>query len=513
MMTPFTANLERLFASSPRLTAVGFATLGVLLTATFAPFGLRFLAPAAVLPVLLSALLCAPRQSARHGFFFGVGLFGSGTYWIYVSVHVFGQAPLWIAILLMASLVLIMSVYCALIAGLTAALSERSPWRLALVGPAVWVVIEWLRGWLFSGFPWLSLGYGQIDSPLAGWAPVLGVYGVSLMLLVSVVGLVPLLARDRAPAAALLLVVAPWLAGSGLKLVEWTAPAGEPRVTTLVQGGVPQDRKWLREQFAPTLKLYRDALLAARDSHLVVWPEVAIPAVMSSVPAYLEQLQRDVAAGGKTLALGILEPHANGMQVYNSVLLLDGQREQTYRKRHLVPFGEYFPVPDFVREWMRLLSLPNTDMQAGAATQPVLVAADGTRLAAAICYEDAYGAEQLAQLPEAEILINVSNDAWFGDSIAPHQHLEVARMRALEAGRWIARATNTGISAFVGPDGSLHSVAPQFEFATLTAAIEPRAGSTPYVRTGNTPLIAVLCAILAARLLFMRQARSRNSID
>ena len=506
-------SFERLIATSPRSAALGFAAVGVMLTTSFAPFGLRFLAPAAVLPVLMSALLFTPRQSARCGFFFGLGMFGSGTYWIYVSVHVFGQAPLWIALLLMASLVLIMSMYCALIAGCASALSARSPWRLVVVGPAVWVVVEWLRGWLFSGFPWLSLGYGQIDSPLSGWAPVLGVYGVSLMLLVSVVAVVPLLAGASARWAAVLLLISPWVAGSALQLVEWTEPTGEPRITTLVQGGVPQDRKWQREQFAPTLNLYRDALLAARESHLVVWPEVAIPAVMSSVPAYLEQLQRDVAASSKTLALGILEPHANGTQVYNSVLLLDGRREQTYRKRHLVPFGEYFPVPDFVREWMRLLSLPNTDMQAGAAEQPVLVAADGTRLAAAICYEDAYGAEQLMGLPEAEILINVSNDAWFGDSIAPHQHLEVARMRALEVGRWIARATNTGISAFIGPDGSLHAVAPQFEFATLTAALEPRSGATPYVRTGNTPLITFLAAILAARLLLMLRAKRLHSID
>ena len=491
---------DRLFAlasDSPRATNVGFLIGGAVLTSAFAPFGLWFIAPLCALPLLLSTLRCSPRQSARHGFFFGVGLFGSGTYWIYVSVHVFGQAPLVIALFLMAGLVLIMASYCALLGWLMARMSQGNPWRLALVGPAAWTLIEWLRGWLFSGFPWLSFGYSQIDSPLAGWAPVLGVYGVSWMLLVSAGGLVVLLSTEQRRIAAVALVVMPWLVGGLLSQASWTAPNGSEQRTTIVQGGISQDRKWLREQFAPTLALYRRALLDAQGSSLVVWPEVAIPALMSTVEDYLGVLQRDVLDSDQTLALGILEPHANGRQVYNSVLVLDGERMQTYRKRHLVPFGEYFPVPDFVREWMRLMSLPSSDMQPGEEEQPLLVAADGTRMAAAICYEDAYGAEQLSALPDAEVLINVSNDAWFGDSIAPFQHLQVARMRALEAGRWVVRATNTGVSAFIDHRGGLRSTANQFEFATLTADVQPRAGATPYVRMGNTPLVALLTLILA----------------
>ncbi len=476
---------------------LGFTALGAALTLTFAPFGYYLLAPVLALPVFLTALYSTPRRAARHAFFFGFGLFLSGTYWIYVSVHVFGQAPLWIAMLLMFGLVLIMAAYCAAVGWAIARLSDGNPWRLALVGPAVWVLIEWLRGWVLSGFPWLSFGYGQIDSPLAGWAPVIGIYGVSWMVLVSASGAVPLVAKSGSRIAAVILIVMPWLTGYALQSQSWTSPSGVPVRTTIVQGGVSQDRKWLDEQFVPTLNLYRDALLDAVDSPLVVWPEVAIPAVMNRVESYLQVLQRDLKPRGQTLAMGILEPHANGRQVYNSVLLLDGERRQTYRKRHLVPFGEYFPVPDFVRSWMRMMSLPNNDMQAGAAEQALLVAADGTRLAAAICYEDAYGAEQLYALPDAEILINVSNDAWFGETIAPHQHLQVARMRALEAGRWVVRATNNGISAFIGPAGELLQTAPQFRFATLTATVERRSGLTPYAFTGNTPLIALLASIVA----------------
>lgn len=482
------------WATQPRrmLVAGTYAALGAVLTLTFAPFNAWYLAPALAVPIFLTALKSTPRRAAWHAFFFGFGLFVSGTYWIYVSVHVFGQAPLWIAIFLMLGLVLIMAVYCATIGWLMARLCGGNAWRLALAGPAVWVLIEWLRGWALSGFPWLSFGYAQIDSPLAGWAPVLGIYGVSWMLLLSAVGVVPLIARQGSKVAAVVLILLPWVVGGTLQQQSWTAASGPALKTTIVQGGVSQDRKWLPEQFVPTLNIYRNALLDAEDSTLVVWPEVAIPAVTTQVESFLEVLQRDIKARGQTLAMGILEPHSNGEQVYNSVLVLDGDREQTYRKRHLVPFGEYFPVPQFVRNWMRMMSLPNRDMHAGADEQPVLVAANGTRFTAAICYEDAYGAEQLYSLPEAEILINVSNDAWFGETIAPHQHLQVARMRALEAGRSVVRATNNGISAIIGPAGELRQTAPQFQFATLTASVEPRAGATPYVRTGNVPLLIVL---------------------
>lgn len=496
-MSKILSLLQRGLDARPLVLSLTYGAFGALLTLSFAPFDLALLAPLFVLPVLLTALYSAPRRAARHAFFFGIGLYLSGTYWIYVSVHVFGQAPLWVALFLMFGLVLIMAGYCAATGWLIARLSGGNVWRLALIAPAVWVLIEWLRGWVLSGFPWLSVGYSQIATPLSGWAPVIGVYGVSWMLLVSTSGLAALLTRRASWLPGATLVLLPWLIGYALLTESWTAPGGSPVTTTIVQGGVSQDRKWEPDQFVPTLNLYRNALLAAHDSTLVVWPEVAIPASTDRVEAYLDLLQEDLGRRRKTLVLGILEPHANGRQYYNSVLLLDGERAQSYRKRHLVPFGEYFPVPEFVRNWMRLMSLPNNDMKAGADEQPLLVTADGTRLAAAICYEDAYGAEQLYALPDATILINVSNDAWFGDSIAPHQHLQIARMRALEAGRWVIRATNNGISAFISPAGELVRTAPQFEFATLEMAVEPREGLTPYARSGNGPLVALLFAVVA----------------
>lgn len=472
-----------------------FFTAGGMLTLAFAPVGLYVLAPLLPLPLLLACLRCSPRDAARYAFWFGAGLFLVGTYWVTISVHVFGQAPLWLAVVLMLGLVLVMAAYFAAIGWGIATLVRGVPWRLAAAAPAVWVAVEWFRGWFLTGFPWLSIGYSQVDSPLAGWLPVLGVYGASFLVLTSAGALAVMLLRPgRERLAAAALALAPWLAGAALAWVPWTEPEGEPRVTTVVQGGVSQDLKWRPDQFRETLELYLDGLNEHSGSDLVVWPEVAIPARADEVEPYLDLLQRTVQASDQTLLLGILE--ADGRDIYNAVMALDGTDRQVYRKRHLVPFGEFFPVPDAVREWMRLMSLPYSDMTPGAPVQPLLETADGNRLAVAICYEDAYGAEQLYALPEADLLVNVSNDAWFGDSNAPHQHLEIARVRAVEAGRYVARATNNGISAFIGPDGELLGTAPQFEYATLTAQLFAMRGATPYSIAGNWPVVLLAFALV-----------------
>jgi apolipoprotein N-acyltransferase len=345
------------------------------------------------------------------------------------------------------------------------------------------------------------LGYSQVDSALAGWAPVLGVYGVSAMLVLSVAALlVAVLTRDRAQWAAIALVVLPWLSGAVLKSVEWTEPAGKPVTATLIQGGISQDKKWLPEQFQVTLDFYRKATRVAANSDIVVWPEVAIPAVTDRVSTYIDALESDSRIAGQTILFGILETVAERTtepKIYNSVIALNGERRQVYRKRHLVPFGEYFPVPTQVREWMRMMNLPYSDLSAGEDVQPLIMTHDGIALAVAICYEDAYGAELIYALPDAGILINVSNDAWFGDSIAPHQHLEIARMRSLEVGRYAIRATNTGISAFIDADGKVLKSGPQFQPTRMTMAVEPRKGSTPYASYGNRTILS-LCLLIVA---------------
>ena len=501
---PSSRSISLFLADSPRLSRVIFFVLGCLTTTAFAPVGLDLLVPLLVIPFLYVCLALSPRDAAKQAFWFGFGLFLCGTYWIYISVHVFGQAPLWVALLLMIGLVLIMSYYVWLTAWLTSRLSIGEPWLLLIVAPAVWVLIEWLRGWVLTGFPWLALGYSQIDSPLAGWAPVLGVYGVSLMMMLSTTAIVvAYMTAGRQRIIAVVIVLLPWLIGGMLRGVDWTEAAGEPITTTMVQDGVPQDRKWLPEQYQLTLDHYRRETQLAQTSEIVVWPEVAIPSVTDRVEDYIALLESDSRITGQTILFGILErvyERSDEAKIYNSVVMINGESggRPVYRKRHLVPFGEYFPVPAAVREWMRMMSLPHSDLSAGAAEQPLLVAANGAALSIAICYEDAYGAEQLYSMEDAALLINVSNDAWFGDSIAPHQHLEIARMRSLEVGRYALRVTNTGISAFIGPKGELLDTGPQFEPVSMTMNLEPRKGSTPYMNYANKPVIGFCLLILGA---------------
>ncbi|MDH3533500.1 MAG: apolipoprotein N-acyltransferase, partial [Gammaproteobacteria bacterium] len=246
------------------------------------------------------------------------------------------------------------------------------------------------------------------------------------------------------------------------------------------------------------------------DSKLVVWPEVAIPSVNDRVESFIKAMEAAADRNEQSVLFGILErsfeQSADG-DIYNSVFIIGGKERQAYRKRHLVPFGEYFPVPASVRAWMKMQNLPHSDLAAGAAVQPLLAARNGAKLAVAICYEDAFGAEQLYALPEADLLVNVSNDAWFGDSIAPHQHLEIARMRALEVGRFAIRSTNTGISAFIDANGKLLQTGSQFEPQVMTAAVQPRQGLTPYAATGNRLVIGLCLLIIGAFWL-----RSRASL-
>lgn len=507
-MVPDLQSLSRLALQRPRLGDALFFLCGCLTMLSFAPVGWFPLAFFLVLPFLFACLHLPARRVAWLGFWYGCGLFLTGTYWLYTSIHVIGHAPLAVAILIMLALVTIMGLYYALAAWLISRLTAGNPLRLIAAAPAVWVAVEWLRGWFLSGFPWMSLGYSQIDSPLAGFAPVLGVYGLSAALLISASAcVIAIITRGQRRVVFAVVALTPWLGGVLLQQLDWNYSLGADVRITIVQGGVPQERKWLPEQFQPTLDLYRSSIDANTDSQLIVWPEVALPAVIYQVERHLQELQQAMRRNGQSLLLGILEWQRQDESIYNSVMLLDGKTRQMYRKRHLVPFGEYFPVPDFIRGWMRMMSLPYTDLGAGKAEQPLLMTVAGTKLAVAICYEDAYAAEQLYALPEASILINVSNDAWFGDSIAPHQHLEIARMRALEFSRYVVRSTNNGISAFIGPDGAILERGPQFEYVTMTRDITPLGGSTLYARFGNWPVIGV-CLMLLAGLAVRTRAKT-----
>ena len=486
----------------------GLAALagGGVLPLSFAPFGLFWVAPVSVALLWLSWEGCSRRQAFWRGFWFGSAAFLGGTYWTFISIHEFGQAPAQLAAFLTLGLVAIMGLYYGLM-GYAAArwLSLHGPaaWFVGL--PGAWVITEWLRGHLFSGFPWLSLGYGQIDSPLGAFATLGGVFLVSWAVAL-LAGCIAALVRGTAAAriAGLVLAAGAVTAAFLLEDVEWSQP-GEPIEVALVQGAIPQDQKWLPSMLEPTRERYVGLTGDHLDARLIIWPEAAIPALRNDETRFLEAASAELAGDGVGLIMGIVEKEPVEGHFLNRMIAL-GAAEGEYSKRHLVPFGEYFPVPDFVREWMRLMNLPYTDFAAGDPHQPPLRAGN-IALAPSICYEDAFGREMLTFLPEAGLLVNVSNDAWFGDSIAPHQHLQIARMRSLETARPMLRATNTGISAVIDHRGRIEHRSPQFEPHVLRASIAPRTGSTPYVRFGDGLVLAIALAAVLAGLLIARPRR------
>ncbi|MEE8235731.1 MAG: apolipoprotein N-acyltransferase [Gammaproteobacteria bacterium] len=472
------------------------AGLGLLLPIAFAPFNWFWLAPLSLGGLFLLWVGQDAREAALRSFCFGFSAFAFGTYWLFISLKLLGGAPLPVVLVMMAGLVLSMALYLAGCAWLSNRIAPtEGAVRWLLVVPAAWTLVEWLRSWLFSGFPWLSIGYSQIDTPLAAWAPVAGIYAVSWITVV-LAGLIPWAIYGsrvtRAAAAAILAVVL--ILSALLRTVAWTAPGSEELKVAMIQGAIPQVLKWLPSQRLPTLRTYAGMSLDLEAQDLIIWPEAAIPAVPEQVRPFLDAMTEQMVELDTQLLTGILSYDVEHDQYRNTLLAL-GDPPGDYYKRHLVPFGEYFPVPGFVREWMRLVNLPYETTTAGPADQrPLMV--KNVAIAPSICYEVAFGAEQLVFLPGAGLLVNVSNDAWFGDSIAPHQHLQMARMRALEAGRPMLRATNTGITALITPDGNVQATIPQFEPGVLTGVVRPHTGTTPYVRTGNWPIAAATLLIL-----------------
>lgn len=473
---------------------------GVLLPGAFAPYGLWPLAILSPAVLFLTWHRADARRAARRGFLFGLAAFLTGTWWTYVSIHDFGQAPAVLAAFLTVSLAVIIGLYYGALGWLAARLLPAGGavrWLLGL--PAGWLLVEWLRGWFLSGFPWLSLGYSQTDAPFGALAPLAGVYGISWAC-AAAAGAVAALVAGRASGRLVAGAVLGALFGASYLIADrpWTQPDGAALSAVLVQGAVGQDEKWDPAALAPTRELYLRLTREHWGADLIVWPEAAIPDLLDRQADFLAALDAEAREHGSELLLGILEEDRERGQ-YHNVLVSLGGIPGIYRKRHLVPFGEYFPVPDFVRSWLRLMNLPYTDFEPGRPNQPPLSLA-GTRIAPTICYEDAFGEEQRVFLPQAGLLVNVSNDAWFGDTMAPHQHLQIARLRSMETGRWMLRATNNGISAFIDPHGRVVARSGQFETEVLEGRVQPMAGATPWVRFGDGPLagLAALIAVGAA---------------
>lgn len=480
----------------PLLTALVAALAGASVTLALAPFDLK---PLVLLgPALL--YLIQRYQSTRHclfsGYCFGLGFWGAGVSWVYVSIHTYGNASAPLAALLTALFVLALALLFALQGWLFAQLARRAQQRW-LIFTALWVGFEWLRSWLLTGFPWLYLGYAALDTPLQRWAPLFGVWWLAVILLL----LATAAARALADRQWLPLLPGVLLAAGSLLLPQhWTRPSDAPALkVALVQPNIAQLQKWRPEQLTPILR--RQIRLSRRhpEADLLIWPETAIPATFARAAPLLGPFLDQLDRRGTALISGFLYVEADpdtpsGQRFYNSLGVFSAG-SGLYHKQRLVPFGEYVPFEQQLRGLIDFFDLPMSNFSLPHENTDPLQLGE-LRLAPAICYEIAYP-QRVARLGrDSQLLLTVSNDTWFGRSIAPEQHLQIARMRALENGRWLLRATNNGYTALIDPRGRVRGQAPLDRATTLSGEVQPMRGTTPWQRLGVGPLLAALAGLL-----------------
>ncbi len=450
----------------------------------------------------------APRESACLGGLFGWGYFGVGIGWLYISLSHYGGMPVGLALLAVGVFAGYLALFPALAGWVAARVSSRPLVRLWVL-PAALALTDWLRGWVFSGFPWLSAGYSQApDGWLAGYFPLLGVYGVTLLTALLAAGLASLwLPALRQPQRISVIAMMLLTAAGGVMLgrVNWTHPTGGEVSVALLQGNVPQDRKWQESSLIDTLDRYRRLVLSARQQ-LIVLPETALPLFLSDIPAgYLEQLRAHALSVGGDVLLGVPALAAGGQQYHNTVTSMGVSGGQSYRKIHLVPFGEFIPFKSLLGTVYQSLNIPLTDFAAGSLQQPLLEVA-GQQVLVNICYEDVFGEELAGRARTATLLLNVTNDAWYDRSPAAMQHLQIAQARSLELGRYMLRATNTGMTAIIDHRGHLQRLAPWFTEMALTGTAKGFTGITPYMRWGNGPAVMVMVLMLAIGWRISRSA-------
>ncbi len=451
----------------------------------------------------------------RLGFAFGLGWFGVGVSWIYISLHTYGE----LAAPLAAGAVFLFCAYLALFPALACgafAWSTTRPFaRRGAITPvwlfaAIWALSEMARGYLFTGFPWLAAGYAHVGGPLAGYAPMIGVYGVSLVAALIAAALATAARRDvrlRGGSAPVLLaiVVLSVIAGNVLTRIDWTQPTGRPISIRLLQGNVAQDIKFDESSFGGIADGYLDAI-EAKPADLIVLPETAFPVFVADLPqAIAKRLAQDAHDLPAAIAFGI-PIEEEGDRYFNSVLAIDASSSrdsgtppaQRYDKSHIVPFGEF--VPTGFHWFMRMINMPLGDFTRGSIDQQPMKLA-GLRVAFNICYEDLFGEEIIRQAGTANVLVNVSNVAWFGDSMALPQHLDISRMRSIETGRPMLRATNTGMTASIDPHGRVLASLKPFTVGSLDVSVQGTTGTTPYVRFGNLASLAAIALCLVVALI------------
>jgi len=478
---------------------------GLLLVFAFSPYNQFWLA----YPLLVSWFLLMVGQSTgdvfKRSFWFSLGWFSHGIYWIYYSLHVHGGAPTAMAVFMVFCLAAVLALFPAVCLWLSRkyiVLNEQ--WQLLLLLPLSVFMAEWLRGVVLTGLPWVQLGYSQIDTPLAGYAPLVGGLGITGLTLF-MAGMMAYMLRYKQYLRPALVMVIISLLGTGLQQVAWTEAEGSNIRVSLIQGNIAQKDKWQPYMFAPTLDMYRNLTRQNWDSDLIIWPETAIPGYLNRVQPFIDELSKEAEQNNSEVLLGLFIRDPEKRRYYNSVISTSGGE---YRKRHLVPLGEYYPFRSLIGFFSRWIRIPMSDVDFGP-TQQSLVSVAGQQMGISICFEDVFDRDVRQTLPEASMLVNVSNDAWFEDSSEPWQHHQKARMRALESGRYMLRSTNTGVSSIITPQGDVLAISPQFTRHVITADVQGMTGGTPYVFWGNYLLVSLALIVLGA-LLWKTRLKQKN---
>lgn len=501
--------------SLPLLGAMLIAWVaGAMFLLALAPYKIWPLA--IVSPAILYALL-KPAMSGKRAFFigeaYGMGLWCVGAFWLYTSIHDYGGTPAWLALIMIALMGIIMGLFHGVLALIFNNVVGRQPLSFA----ALWVAQEWLKTWLFTGFPWLFVGYAFTEQYwLSSLAPVFGVFAISFIAVLFAASLIEAARRRLGFLLASMVFVG---VGVVIWLVnpQWTKPKNTPNLTvSLIQGNIPQDLKWLTEYQIETLKIYATLTRTEWGRDIILWPESSIPMFQDEAIGFINEVVKVAKETGTTWITGIpykdtaaFDPKTDKYPpFYNSVIALGADAEGLYKKQRLVPFGEYIPFEGALDILPDLAGSQDIMSYSRGADNQNPLHVRGHNLGAAVCYEVAYPDTTRKNAIGTDFLLTISNDAWFGTSAGPLQHLQMVQMRALENGRWFMRATNTGVTAIIDDKGRIVKRAPQFERTVLRGEIEARTGQTPFTRFGNYPILGLIALLLVLSYLGRRVSQA-----
>lgn len=509
--------------------------VGAITVLSFAPFRIYPLAwfgPAFLFYALTKAK--SKSQYFKLGWAYGLGFFGAGASWPFYSLYFFAKAHIVIAVLGTSLFVIFVALFSTGLFGLLASLFRHQSLflRLLLFFPASWVFTEWFRIWFLTGFPWLFLGNSQIDSLFSSIAPITGVLGVSFIcVLISGALLsfylgnstrrsvnikpdpVTQMVSNRAFVeehlgtsvrilSASIIVV---LVGVcfGLSQISWTENKGKAITVSVLQSNIAQEVKLDPSSLLPSIELYKEMTQKSKKSDLIIWPETALfDSFDRHMQSVIVPLQESLKGTDKAILMGGFYINEN-KGVENSVLAITADNRSIYSKRHLVPFGEYTPLLKYLRWLSKWIQLPYDNVAKGGNNGSLKINNHTAQMT--ICYEDAFGDEMIEALPEADFLINVTHDGWFTGSLEPYQHMQIARMRSLEMGRYMIRSTTNGPAGIIDEKGRVLATAPIYSESIITHKVQPMKGVTPYVRWGNWLIVILMSSILLCGLLLNRK--------